>query len=122
MFYRFKASHKPVRAIQVKVGVAKPDWLVDITFTEKLGSSKSNVFAVINTLNGELKAQKNDWIIKDYYGHYHVFDAERFDEIFELMPNQPKDPDSTDGGLNPSNPGNGNGSGGGGGSGRSSSK
>jgi len=95
MYYRFKSSHKLVRALQLKVGVTKPDWLVDTIITEELGSNKDKVHAVVKTLSGNLIAQKNDWIVKDYYGHYHIFDPDRFEGIFELDPNQPKDPEST---------------------------
>lgn len=65
-----------------------PEWLFDsdrkvvINYTEKIENSQ---FAIINTLEGDMRANANDWIIRGINGELYPCKPDIFEKTYEIV-------------------------------------
>lgn len=65
-----------------------PEWLfnsdrpVKIIYTEKIENSQ---YAIVQTLEGEMRANANDWIIKGVNGELYPCKPDIFEKTYELV-------------------------------------
>lgn len=54
-------------------------------FTWKVGDDEEGFYVSIPTLEGEMKARNNDWIIKGIKGEYYPCKPDIFEKTYELV-------------------------------------